>query len=247
LSWRVRRRLTWLGGLALVAAGVAAIVVFVPSQHAIRVGEKSGRPQLVTHAQRVRLSPADRRAILRTLDRFVPAAVRREDPAAAYDLVTPSMRRGTTRAQWARGRIPVYPYPARGTQFSGWGSLESYQNAVSLDLYLQPQAGHADTGPIVAGVALKRINGRWLVDSFYPKQVFGPVATPPPPVATVAARAPEPGATKGRLSPAWFVVPGVMLGLFVVVGLAFVFASLFRNRRAARRIKLEDARPRTDR
>jgi hypothetical protein len=77
--------------------------------------------------------------------------------------------------------------------------------------------------------------------------VFGPVATPPPPVATVAARAPEPGATKGRLSPAWFVVPGVMLGLFVVVGLAFVFASLFRNRRAARRIKLEDARPRTDR
>jgi hypothetical protein len=246
LSWRVRRRLTWLGALALVAAGVAAIVVFVPSQHAIRVGATSGPPQLVTHAQRVRLSPADRRAILRTLDRFVPAAVRREDPAAAYDLVTPSMRQGTTRAQWARGRIPVYPYPARGTDFSGWGSLESHRNAVDLDLYLQPQRGHADTGPIVVGVALKRIGGRWLVDSFYPKQVFGPVA-PPPPVATVIARAPELGATKGRLSPLWFVVPGVMLGLFVVVGLAFVFASLFRNRRAVRRIKLEDARPRTDR
>jgi len=227
---------------------VAAIVVFVPSHHGIRVGATTGRPQLVTHAQRVRLSPTDRRAILQTLDRFVPAAVRRENPAAAYDLATPSMRQGTTRAQWARGRIPVYPYPARGAQFSGWGSLESYRNAVSLDLYLQPQAGHADIGPIVAGVALKRINGRWLVDSFYPKQVFGSVASPPlTPVATVAAKAPELSATKGRLSPLWFVVPGVMLGLFVVVGLAFVFASLFRNRRAVRRIKLEDARPRTDR
>ncbi len=242
-SRKTRRRLVWLGGLGLVAGGVAALVVLVPSQKTPRVGTSSGSAQLVTHPRSVPLSAADRRAIAQTLDQFVPAAVRREKPGAAYDLVTPAMRQGMTRAQWASGQIPVYPYPARGTHFGGWSFVESYRNAVSFDLYLQPQPGQSDLGPIVAGVGLKRVHGRWLVDSFYPKQSFPPVE-PAPAKATAkpaSGSTSAPGATKGRLGALWFVLPGVLIGLFLAVLLAFVVAGWRRNRRAVRAYRANQA------
>ena len=63
------------------------------------------------------LAPSDRDAVDKTLDIFVNHAVKRHNPAAAYDVLTPTMKAGMTRNQWNRGDIPVYPYPAAGKRF----------------------------------------------------------------------------------------------------------------------------------
>ena len=81
-------------------------------------GERSRRPR--RRAAKERLSPADRAAINATLDVFVNHAVKRKDVAKSYDVVTPELRGGMTRAQWSRGEIPVYPYPAAGRRFHEW-------------------------------------------------------------------------------------------------------------------------------
>jgi hypothetical protein len=63
------------------------------------------------------LSHGDRTAINRMLDAFVASAVKRENAGASYDLVTSQLSGGTTRAAWAKGDLPVYPYPACGTSY----------------------------------------------------------------------------------------------------------------------------------
>jgi len=50
-------------------------------------------------------------AALDTARTFVRTAVLRENPGASWDLITPQMRSGYTRASWATGNIPVTPFP----------------------------------------------------------------------------------------------------------------------------------------
>src|SRR5215208_6175064 len=63
-----------------------------------------------------KLSASERKAIDRAVDTFVAHAVRHENPAAAYDVVSPTLRAGLTRAEFAR-KDPAYPFPARGKHY----------------------------------------------------------------------------------------------------------------------------------
>src|SRR5919206_3213417 len=99
----------------LVAAAAAALALASPA------------------AASPRLSPADRAAITRTIDVFVNHAVTREHTVAAYDVVAPEMRPGITRKQWARGDIPVYPFPARGRTHP-WNILYVSRDEAGLEL-----------------------------------------------------------------------------------------------------------------
>src|SRR3954468_4729206 len=67
-----------------------------------------------------KLPAADRAAIDRTLDVFVPAAIGREHSERAWTLATASMRRGSTLADWRQGLLPVQPFPVIGSTFHGW-------------------------------------------------------------------------------------------------------------------------------
>src|SRR5690242_4386911 len=170
----------------LVLAAIAALVLAAPAQ--------------------AKLAPADRVAINRTLDAFVATAVRRHDVAKSYDLMTPQERGGMTRAQWAKGDIPVYPYPARGTSWHGWVLDYALKNEVAFELVLEPQRGHK-LDPISFSASVKRIHGRWLVDSFYPAATFmssqhrviGP--------RDFAAPAMVSAAGDSRLGAVWILVP----------------------------------------
>ena len=66
-------------------------------------------------AAQPKLTPAERAAITRSIDVFVNHAVKRSNPAAAFDVVAPEMRPAMTRKSWKGGDIPVYPFPAAGT------------------------------------------------------------------------------------------------------------------------------------
>ena len=102
-----------------------------------------------THAAGARLTAADRAAIDRTLDVFVPAAIARRHPERAFSVVTPHLRQDTKRAEWARGNLPVTPYPAVGTRFHAWTIDGLSRNYVMIDTQLHPRRGlrFGDRGP----------------------------------------------------------------------------------------------------
>src|SRR3954471_18074582 len=66
------------------------------------------------------LPAGERKAIQRTLEGFVLTAVARHHELRSWSLVTPHMRAGLTRADWAAGTPPVSPYPAEGSGLDGW-------------------------------------------------------------------------------------------------------------------------------
>jgi hypothetical protein len=175
------------------------------------------------------LKPADRAAINRTIDAFVKTAVRHENVAGSYDLVTPAFRGGIGRGEWAKGGIPVYPYPARGTSWHGWTLDYALPGDVAFELVLQPRRG-AKEDPISFSGEVKKRHGRWLVDSFYPAAIyvtkesrvigprdFGPAAV-------------QSGAGDSRLGAVWIAVPAGVGAVIVLVPLVFLFASSRRGR-----------------
>ena len=131
-------------------------------------------------AAKHRLSPADRAAINATLDVFVNHAVKRKDIGKSYDVVTPLMRGGMTRAQWSRGSIPVYPYPAAGRRFHQWTVQYRTTEEIALELILAPNARNKKKlGQFLFHVYLQPRDGRWLVDSFMPGATFSPEGKAP--------------------------------------------------------------------
>ena len=149
-------------GLAILMAGLALLVPASPAA-----------------AKQPHLAPSDRAAINATLEVFVNHAVKRKGLGAAYDVVTPTMRDGMTRKQWANGDIPVYPYPAAGRQFHKWTIFSRTSQEVGIELILDPAARHKrNLGQIAFNVYLKPGRGRWLVDSFIPAATFAPVGKP---------------------------------------------------------------------
>jgi hypothetical protein len=183
-----------------------------------------------------RLHRSDRREISHLFDRFVPAAVRRLDPLSASRMVTPELGAGTTRADWKRGEIPVYPYPAKGTSFHGWRVRYIVGRQVGIELFLHPRRG-SNVGPIAFNVVVKHVRKRWLVDSFLPAAVY----TPPKKGNRISAPVDlSPGAPGGpgtkRLGAIWFVLPLSLLGLAIVLALGLPVVRWQRERRAVRQL-----------
>lgn len=169
-----------------------------------------------------RLSPADRKAINHVVDVLVNHAVKRQDPAAAYSIVTPTLRAGMTRKEWATGSIPVYPYPARGTSFHGWTVKYVTPGEVAVELMLQPRRGEK-VGPILFDVYLDPIGGKWLVDSFMPVATFAPLTAQKPKVRALNDFMPRGGTNlftaptgRGRVSSVFAFVPFAIIGAIVL-------------------------------
>jgi hypothetical protein len=198
-----------------------------------------------------RLSPADRAQVDHTLDVFVNHAVKRHNPGAAYDVVTPTLKGGMTRAQWAKGDIGVYPYPAAGHRFHQWTIQYRTKDELSIELILAPTARHrAKLGQILFNVYLHPSHGRWLVDSFMPGATFAPIgkagvvqaardftANPSAQTYNRADKGKPIGAA--RISAKWAVVPFAVILLLL---LALAGRSIVENVRF-RRLASSHARP----
>jgi hypothetical protein len=236
-SPRTRRRLLWLGALAVAGAVAGLVFALLPNDKGGIKTPASNEPvQRVHNERQVPLTAASRSEINALLDRFVPAAVARRDPGAAFDLVTPSMRAQTTRADWATGSIPAPTYDPGGTEFHGWRPVLSYRNQASIELVLQP--GKTEHDPAAFFVDLKRIKSRWLVDSIYERASFaassGTKATGQ--TATTATKKVI-GGSRGRLGQIWLLVPLAFLSLIVIVPTIIFFGSWLADRRVARRYR----------
>jgi hypothetical protein len=239
-SPRRRRRLARIA-VALVVAGAAAFgVTLLTLNESPQTKEvfEPGKPVETDTQKPVRLGEVDRRAIGRTLLAFVRNGVAQQDLTAAYDLVTPAFRGGTTRAQWRKGASPVYVYPAVTRRISGnWRVDYSYRGQVGIAMMLSATRPRK-VGQIIFHGELRKHRGSWLVDSFPPVATFSPIGVGPqhetgPADYTGGSRA-EVYSEEAALSTLWIIVPVSVLALVLLVPLGFVLVSRLRDRRVAR-------------
>lgn len=240
-SHRWRRRLTWIAVWAGGLAAAVLLIVLLPKGNGQKhPGVRPGKPtDLSVVRPEVPVTPRQRRAVNETLAAFIRTGVERHDPAAAWELVTPEMRSGISRREWNRGDLPVTPYPAQLPKQLSWNVITSYANDLTIDLLLQPRPG-VRRGPIAFSVELKRRrNERWLVDSMAPEQVFSPVEAAPAKSKKSQPKSAEPLFAHARLSPLWFVIPGALLALVILVPLSILLLSWRRSRGIERRYRRE--------
>jgi hypothetical protein len=204
----------------VVMLGVALTTTLSPSAHAA-----------------ASIAPSDRAGIDRTLDVFVPSAIGRRDSAASWPLVTAKMRVGSDKASWTKGFLPVPPFPVIGKTFHGWTVNRVHPGQVDITLLVHLKKG-APLGAVSFDVTMRRLHGRWLVDSAVPAATFAPAGSD----SKVLAQpdfAPQGGqafSKTGRISQKWvLIIPGVLLGLIVLTPIAVITAHRVRDRKVRRR------------
>jgi hypothetical protein len=182
----------------------------------------------LARADSKRVPAADRAAIDRLLDEFVPDVVAQKNLKRGWDLVA-GYSRTVDRKQWLRGDTSVQSYPAKGRSFHGWIVNYAYPGDVGFDLLLQP------TKPTLGAWSFRaeaqKIHGAWKITTWYP------VATFAPPGKTQTVLGPNdlgandsavaPGTNAGRLGPWALLVPVlgiglVALGVFSVLGIGWM-------------------------
>jgi len=245
LTRRTRRRLLLVAVPAIIVGGVAGIIEVVPSGTSLPRYSSSGPPKTLPPPsvsalgpKQVPVSAADRKAIDALLDEFVPDAIERKDPSAAYSLATPSLQHQATKAQWRQGSIPgSTPFDAKHVGFHSWSANYSFRNEVSLDLQLEPRDPHT-FGPTSFRIDVKRRGGRWLVDSIYTVRVLPPQVGPQAQPTKAPTGKPQPAPDNGlksRISQRWWIVIGLAIGLVLLLPIIIFGLNAVRNHRAAKR------------
>ncbi len=164
----MRRRLAWTGAFFALAGLVAGLIIALPSPHApkgARVTNVEGDVVKVDkpHEFATRAVP-----VLTVARKFILTAVRRRHTGDSWPLLAPSMRHGYTRATWAKGDIPVPPFPVYTAR---WRIGYSFKQEIEIQvaLFAKPQR---HIRPVVFDLTLRRFKGsghyRWLVSSFLP-------------------------------------------------------------------------------
>lgn len=231
-SPRRRRRLGW-GGLILVAlAATAAAFLLLPGGKKPPPETFSNEPaSLYRPEPPVKLDREARREIGETLERFVQDGLGRRDPVAAYRLSTPQLRGGISLRDWKRGELPVAPYLARAGGGRAWTKDYAFGDTVGIEIFLHP-APAEEMGPIAFKGAVRRIDGRWLVDSVVPAATFSRDGEKVRVFANVDFQRGDLGAGSGeaKLSASWLLVPAGLLGIAVFVPLGIFAVRVGRAR-----------------
>jgi hypothetical protein len=252
-SPRARRRLFRLGAAVVVVGAITGIAIGLrgPKQPSAAPAKNAPQAQLVKQSKYV--SPADRRAIDRTLDQFVPAGLSGIAPATAWRLSGPQLRGGTTLSQWRHGTSPIPHYPARGTTFHNWTTVDAGPRYVDFNLLIHPRHGPKGSSEVFSGQMLKS-GDHWVVNGLYTIAVFArPDKTgrhevgPADYAASPAAQSGQGGTppTTGHsasLSTVWLLVAGGVVVLVLLFPLAFGVASVVRSRRSRRRYMRSEPR-----
>jgi hypothetical protein len=237
-SPRLRRRLLRLGAVGIVCGTAAIVFVLLPNTTGKQKETFSNAPvQRVVSERQVPVTPARRAQVNKLFDAFVPAAVERRDPGAAYDLVTPSFRGGASRAAWRHGDLPVTFYQPRGKTFHGWTVDTSYAKSMSVQLYLQPR--NPKDGPVDYSIDVRRLHGRWLIDSLYARATYAPVVPAGRSKTSPKAATPSGSALPQAKSGLMWILIIAFFSLIVAVPLCLLAVQGLSARRGRRRLAAE--------
>jgi hypothetical protein len=253
-SPRVRRRLVRLGIALAVAGAIAAVLALVHGGKTPNASPGRNAPAAQVNHQSKRVSAADRRAIDRTLDEFIPAGLSGRAPQTAWRLSGPDLKGGSTLQQWRHGNSSIPYYPPRGRTFHHWQIVDSGPDYVDFNLLIHPEAGHGPKGSseVFSGQMVKR-GGRWLVNGLYTIAVFarpdkqgrhelGPADFAAGQATAQNGQGAPPPSGKSSLGTTWLIVAAGIVGLVLLFPLGFGVASVIRSRRARRRYETPDTR-----
>jgi hypothetical protein len=152
--------------VAVVVAAVIAVIVYQVTRPSAPAYSGSGpHPFAVRNGQYgppIKM-PQSALAVARA---FIHEAVLRENPGASWDLVTPQMRSGSTRAQWATGNIPVTPFPKADLG----RVLFKVERSRARDILLQVEISSTNTSVQAAYDYLEMVpaGANWRVKYFAP-------------------------------------------------------------------------------
>jgi hypothetical protein len=238
-SRRRRRRVVWLVALVVVAGSVGALVVWVrDTGTSVETPVRAGKPLYPREPATVKLGPVALHAAQLTTYRFLSTAVLRQHVEDSYALAAPSLRKGYTRARWAKGEIPVVPYPVDlhtvryRVDYSYASGGPDGLPLLGMAVSMRPTAG-SDQPSVVYGVELEAAgvgaHRHWMISQWTPRGTLGGAPQTAPSNA-VPYRPP----TSGSLSTLWLLIPGVLLSGFILIPAAIGVRSWIRNRRIAR-------------
>ncbi len=197
----------------------------------------------VAHAGPPRVKPADRAAIDKLLDQFIPAAVAQKNLQLGWDL-SAQYARTVSHAEWMKGNTSVQAYPAKGRTFHGWIANYAYPGDVGFDILLQPT--RQSVGAWSFRAEAKKIGGRWRITTFYPVATFAPPGRTQtvlgPNDLGAADSASAPGTDRSRLGPWVLVLPIAALAALAVGAAALVGSRWLRQRGRVREIQRSLAR-----
>jgi hypothetical protein len=198
---------------------------------------------------KVRPAPpaADRAAIDRTLDVFVPAAIGRHDSVRAWPLATEKMRLGSDKGEWRNGFLPVTPFPVVGKSFHGWTLDRATANRADIVLLVHLRKG-APLSAVSFDIAMRKLRGRWLVDSAVAAATFASagsdskiLAQPDFAPSGGPAYSTVPFSRTGRISAKWvLIIPGILVALIVLVPFAVIFGHRIKDGRSRRERRESD-------
>lgn len=241
-SPRARRRALFIAIPLVIAGVIAGAISLIPNTTPHSVGPTGNEGPAQTVAPTVtHVSPAVRREIDAVLDKFIPAAVERKDAAQAWALAGPNLKASTSLAQWKKGNLPVPQYPARGTEFHGWGVLDAQPGDVNFNLLVHPQAG-AKLGSYTFHGEMVRVHGKWLVNGLYTAAIDNPARNGHQEVGPADFGAPGGGTTsptKSRLGSDWLIPIVAILSAALVIPIVLGLVLLVRSRRRKRQIRAE--------
>lgn len=231
---------------ALVLAGLAvALLVPNTSQRNGMPTVDEGPAQLAVRT-RTNIARADRAAINRLLDRFIPAGVRREDMRAAYELAGPEMRAAQSKGAFLRGDAPIPAYPANEKNYHQWQAIDVEKDAVILDLLVHPENPRT-TGTWVFSIQVVRRDAQWLVNRIYTIAVMNPPTRPKTQTHELGpadyAAPPAAGASRGKVSKPTFVgkkglIPALsVFALILLIPIGLGLGAFVRARRWKKRTK----------
>jgi len=211
------------------------LISLLPSPKLRRADEvRPGAPEVLRAPPPIRLTPRVRREVDRTVDEFVRTAVLRRDLERAWLLASPDLRASSSHAQWLRGELPVFPFPAEPER-TVWELDFADAYELALNVTLVPRQGARDE-PQVFGVSLQPV-GRgerrhFLVGAWYPRGGLSapagtgdPQPAPPAPEELEAAKR----ASESQIDRIWWLVPVGMLALIVLGPLAYFAAVRLRT------------------
>ncbi len=239
-SARARRRLFRGAVLGGVVAVVALVVVLIPSRHAPspKATGNEGPAQLAVATPR-HISQADRRAINRTLDRFVPAGVARKSPTTAWALAGPELKSATTLAAWKAGNSPIPYYPVLEKTFHTWRTIDVGPRYVVFNLLVHAQPKSHLGSYVFSGEMVKRGN-EWLVNRIYTIAIMNPVTKKTHEIGPADFVAPPPTSQtpNGKSTIKVGILPVVgILALILLIPLSFGVIALLRARRWKRMVR----------
>ena len=178
-SYRWRRRFV----ITAIACAIAGPLIWLGVANDRRGSSTAAHgpnvplPSFYQHPKEVPFTRRNRREVRKALALFISSAVGRKHVAASWRVAGPDLRSGMTKKQWASGSIPVQPYPVANEGLGTWDNVEySYQNAVGLEVLLQPKPGSRQAAVAADVDVVKNRHGRWLVNYFMPKKYHGFVA-----------------------------------------------------------------------